>query len=236
MSRATDIDHLYTLLETLDDNVGGPRTLDDCTGRMDWPKRGVYIFLNPAERHGGDGYPRVTRVGTHAVSAGSGTAMWDRLRTHRGAMRGSYEGGGNHRGSVFRERVGEAVIERDGLGTEYPEWGAGSTADRDRRLAELPLERRVSEYIRDLPFLWVAVDDEPGPESDRAYLEQQLLALLSNYEREAIDPRREGWLGHHSRHRKIRESGLWNIGHVEESYDPDFLSTLEAYDRETPPV
>lgn len=43
------------------------------------------------------------------------------------------------------------------------------------------MERRVSDYLRQLPFLWVDVPDEPGPESDRAYLERNAIALLSNY-------------------------------------------------------
>jgi len=45
----------------------------------------------------------------------------------------------------------------------------------------------VSEYIRELPFLWVNVDDEPGPESDRAYIERNAIALVSNFESEPID-------------------------------------------------
>lgn len=226
MGRCDDVDRLYDLFADLTERVGGARTLADCTGYLDWPDRGVYFFFAPDERRGADGHPRLTRVGTHAVSAGSGTALWDRLRTHRGATRGSYEGGGNHRGSVFRKRVGEALIEREGLGDEFPHWGEGSTAGRERRLAELPLERRVSDYLRDLPFLPLAVDDEPGPESDRAYLERNAIALVGNYRRDAVDPRPGGWLGRNSRSEEIRESGLWNVNHVDEAYDPAFLDLL----------
>lgn len=120
----------------------------------------------------------------------------------------NYEGGGNHRGSVFRKRVGEAMIERHGLHDEYPHWGDGSSADRNRRLDELELERRVSEYIRELPFLWVDVDDEPSPESDRAYIERNAIALVSNYRKDTIDARREDWLGRASPRNEIRTSGL----------------------------
>jgi len=87
------------------------------------------------------------------------------------------------------------------------------------------MERHVSDYIRDLPFLWVNVDDEPGPGSDRAYLEQNTIALLSNYERDSVDPRKD-WLGRYSWSTKIRESGLWNVDHVDEEYDPEFLDIL----------
>lgn len=235
MTRRDDIDRLYRLLAELEQRVGGKQRLGDCDGYMNWPRRGVYFFFASDEYRGSDEQLRLTRVGTHAVSEGSQTSLWDRLRTHRGAKRGTYEGGGNHRGSVFRKRVGEAIIERDSLHEEYPEWGVGSSAGRERRRSELELERRVSDYIRDLLFLWVKVDDEPGPESDRAYLEQNAIALLSNYKREPIDPR-DDWLGQYSRSAKIRESGLWNVDHVDEEYDPDVLDTLRTYLSQTSSV
>jgi len=229
MTREEDINRLYELLTELEAQVGGKQKLGDCTGYMDWPDRGVYLFFAPDEFRGEQ--LRVTRVGTHAVSSGSSTSLWDRLRTHRGAKRGTYEGGGNHRGSVFRKRVGEALIERDTHHDEYPNWGIGSSAGREQRLAELELEQQVSDYLRDLPFLWVDVDDEPGPDSTRAYLERNAIALLSNYERESIDSRKD-WLGQYSRSEKIRRSGLWNVDHVDENYDPDFLDTLHTYIRQ----
>lgn len=236
MTRQAALDHLYDLLDELETRVGGMRTLDECTGYMDWPDRGVYVFFAPDERRAGTDQRRVTRVGTHAVSTGSETTLWSRLRTHRGAKRGTYEGGGNHRGSVFRQRVGEAMLVRDGIDDQFPQWGVGSSAPRERRLSELPHERRVSEYVRSLPFLWVRVADEPGPESDRAYLERNLIALLSNYDRPACDPRDESWLGRDSRSEKIRESGLWNVDHVEKSYDPSFLDRFaQAVGETTPP-
>ena len=224
MSRRDNLDRLYALFETLEERVGGMRRLGDCTGYMEWPERGVYFFFADDE-HRGD-YFRLTRVGTHAVSTGSGQSLWDRLRTHRGANRGTYEDGGNHRGSVFRKRVGEALIERHDCHDEFPHWGDGSSAGRERRLAELEMERRVSEYIRELPFLWVELDDEPGPESDRAYIERNTIALVSNYGKPSIDTRHEDWLGQESPSEEIRRSGLWNVNHVEEEYDPAFLDRL----------
>ena len=179
---------------------------------------------------------RLTRVGTQAVSRGSRTSLWTRIRAHRGSLNGTYEGGGNHRGSVFRERVGEAMIERHDLDDEYPEWGDGSGAGRDLRLEELEMECWVSDYLRQLPFLWVDVPDEPAPESDRAYLERNAIALLSNYRKAPIDPWPNEWLGNDSPSQKIRESGLWNVNHVDESYDPAFLDQLAGAIEETEPL
>lgn len=234
--RRSDIDRFYTLLARLEENVGGKQQLQDCDGYMEWPDRGVYFFFAPDEyREHGD-FQRLTRVGTHAVSDGSSTTLWNRLRTHRGAFRGTYAGGGNHRGSVFRERVGEAIINRYDLHDEYPEWSDGSSAGREQRLRELDLEKRVSDYIRELPFLWIKVDDEPDRNSDRATIERNAIALLSNYGRDSIDPRSNSWLGKDSVSEAIRESGVWNVDHVDESYNPEFLDRLsEAVNETSPP-
>lgn len=236
MGRVADLDRFYDLLADLADRIGGEYQLADCNGYMDWPDRGVYFFFAPAEYRENSEHRRLTRVGTHAVSAGSGTTLWNRLRTHRGALSGTYAGGGNHRGSVFRKRVGEALIEREELHAEYPTWSEGSSAGRERRLAELDLEQRVSDYLRTLPFLWVAVPDEPGADSDRAYLERNAIALVSNYDADPLDTRREDWLGTASQSAYIRESGLWNVDHVDEAYDPAFLDRLaDAVERTEPP-
>ena len=229
MTRYDDLDHLYSLLDDLEATVGGKRRLGNCDGRMNWPDRGIYFFFHPEGTRESTDQLRLTRIGTHAVSEGSSTSLWDRLRTHRGAQRGSYEGGGNHRGSVFRKRVGEALIERHGLQDEYPEWGVGSSAGSELRVEELELERRVSDYLRELPFLWVDVDDEPSSESDRAYLERNAIALVSNLGKQSIDARDEEWLGYESPVADIRKSGLWNIDHVDEEYCAEFLETFAGY-------
>ena len=242
MTRRNSLDRFYELLATLGQRVGGAWKLKACTGYMDWPDRGVYFFLEPGERRDSADQLRVTRVGTRAVSEGSSTSLWDRLKQHYGTGDGSsnHPHGGNHRGSVYRKRVGEAIIEKHDLNEDYPDWDKRwSSIDRGRsevRDEEYILERRVSTYIREQPFLWVDVDDKPSAASDRAYIEQNAIALLSNFEDETIDSRADGWLGKYSRSREIRESGLWNVNHVEERYDPDFLDILEvAVEDTTPP-
>jgi len=126
--RRDDLDRFYALLADLADRVGGARKLDHCTGYMDWPDRDVYVFLEPGETRSIDQH-RVTRGGTHVASAGSSTSLWDRLKQHYGTGSGSsaHPHGGNHRGSVSRERVGEAFIERHALHDDDPDYsGVGS--------------------------------------------------------------------------------------------------------------
>ena len=225
MSRLDDLQRFYSLLVALDEKLAGARHLCNCSGRMSWPNRGVYFFMEPGETrsHSGRG-PRVVRVGTHALLAGSGATLWKRLYQHKGVAR---TGGGNHRGSIFRLVVGTALLERDAIGCDS--WD-------DRRSSappvvcerELPLERAVSKVIGNMPFLWLSVDDDPGPQSLRGFIERNAIALLSNYGKPLIDPPSDSWLGSHCTREKVRTSGLWNSNHVDESYDPAFLGTLAS--------
>jgi hypothetical protein len=242
MARQDDLDRFYGLLDDVEQQVGGTRKLKNCTGYMDWPDRGVYFFFDPGETRDSTDQLRVTRVGTHAVSEGSSTSLWDRLKQHYGTGSGSsnHPHGGAHRGSVYRKRVGEAIIEKHDLHDDYPDWDKRwSGIERERsevRDEEYLLERRVSAYIREQPFLWVNLDDEPRADSDRSYLEQNAIALLSNFDEQRIDSRVNGWLGRYSQSREIRESGLWNVNHVGEQYDSGFLDLLEkAVNDTTPP-
>ena len=199
------------------------RRLSTCTGRMPWPARGVYFFFEEGEvrRDSGTG-PRVVRVGTHGLTAGSSTTLWTRLSQHRGALR---SGGGNHRGSIFRLIIGETLAQGD---ERVPEsWGRGSSADRQTRAGELRHERRVSAYLGSMKLLWLKVSDGPGAQSLRGLVERNAIGLLSNFGRPAIDPPSRNWLGHVSLRDRVRESGLWNQNHVDEDHDPDFLRTLE---------
>ena len=193
-------------------------------GRMDWPTRGAYFFFETGEvrTDSGNG-PRVVRVGTHALTARSRTTLWNRLSNHRGTVA---TGGGNHRGSIFRLLVGTALMDRDPA-CAVDTWGHGDSAAGSVRDAERALERRVSGVIGAMPLLWLRIDDPPGPASRRGYIERNAIGLLSDFDRAPYDPPSRGWLGSHSNRPKVRQSGLWNQQHVEESYDPAFLEVLD---------
>lgn len=227
MKHLDDIKRFYDLLGSIEVKVGGYRYLANCDGRMGWPNRGIYFFMENGEKrsHSGNGL-RVVRVGTHAVSDKSKTTLWNRLSTHQGIQK---SGGGNHRGSIFRLIVGQALLNLEGS-TAYPTWGKGSSAPREITQAEQSLEKRVSDYIRKMPFLWMEVNDPPSVNSLRGYIERNAIALLSNYTNGdfSIDPSSENWLGRHSPKEKICKSGLWNSNHVTEIYDPAFMETLKA--------
>lgn len=223
--RREHLARFYGLLDELNAKVGGLRILGQCDGYQGWPSRGVYFFFESGQMRtdSGEGH-RVVRVGTHALKAGSATSLWNRLSQHRG-VRSS--GGGNHRGSIFRLIVGAAIARRDRL--DFPTWGKGSSAPRAIRDQEVALERKVSQVIGDMSFLWLPVEDAAGPDSLRGYVERNAIALLSNAGRKPIDPPSQEWLGHHSDRDRVRASGLWNQNHVDEDYDPAFLLVLRQF-------
>lgn len=225
--RAADVSRFYDLLNSLAIRVGGPRVLRDCDGRMEWPERGVYFFFENGETRSGSRIgDRVVRVGTHALNHGSRSTLWRRLRQHRGSNR---SGGGNHRASVFRLLVGDALARR-GDTPLPPSWGHRErlpAADRaSRKRGEADLEVLVSRTIGAMPMLWLSVDDAPGPDSQRGIVERNAIALLSNYAESGPDAPSRSWLGHLSNRERVRDSGLWNNDYVDVGYDPAFLDLL----------
>ena len=84
----------------------------------------------------------------------------------------------------------------------------------------------MSQFIGDMPFLWLEIADAPGPESLRGCIERNSVALLSNYAREPMDAPSDQWLGRFSHFPKVIKSGLWNSNHVDEEYSLSFLETL----------
>ncbi len=193
--RAPELRRFYALLDRLAERCGGARLLAECNGRLDWPRRGVYFFFETGEMRSGSGNgPRVVRVGTHSLTARSRTTLWNWLSQHRGV---ASHGGGNHRSSIFRLLVGAALMRRHAE-LRIESWGGEASAPAAVRAAEKALERKVSEIIGTMPFIWLAID---APSAE--------------------------WLGAYCDRERVRESGLWNNDHVDETPDSAFLDLME---------
>jgi hypothetical protein len=222
VQRTKHLARFYRILETLEKRNGGSRALANCSGLMEWPARGVYFFMEDGEFRSDSGNGRrVVRVGTHALKAGAVTTLWSRLSQHRGSAK---TGGGNHRGSIFRLIVGTALRAESGF--EVGSWGEGSSAPAEVRDGEMEMECKVSEIIGRMPFIWIPIEDKPGPDSERGYIERNSISLLSNYGKSPLDLPSANWLGNHCDRERVRSSGLWNSNHVDELYDPAFLDRL----------
>jgi len=225
VSRHDHLENFYWLLKDLEKALGGKRKLKDCNGRMSWPERGVYFFFELGEyRSTTKNELRVVRVGTHMVSRGSKATLWNRLKTHRGKE----DGGGNHRGSVFRLHVGDAMIQKSAGKIPLPSWAKDQSSSPEIRKKESELESKVSEYIGNMSLLWLNIPDTAGPASDRAFIEKNSIALLCDPKGPADKPSRE-WLGNFSSNEAIRGSGLWNVNYVGYNYDERFLGIFAKY-------
>jgi len=218
VDRGSDLCRFYMLLDKLADLQGGPKPLADTIGSLA-RQSGVYFFFEPDEIRSQSGRgQRVVRVGTHGLKAGARSTLRQRLRQHAGTR----SGGGNHRGSIYRLLVGDALL-RSGQCSVCTSW-ANSKPDRD---LERATEEAVSRHLANTTVLCLEVPDECGPYSLRGVVERNSIALLSNYAKPLLDPASSGWLGRLSSRERVRASGLWNQNHVDERYDPAFLGTLK---------
>jgi hypothetical protein len=219
--RAADTERFYALLNALMEKVGRPR-LRDCSAQHGLPRQGVYFFFEDGETRAGGRAPRVVRIGSHALSAQSRTRLWHRLRQHRGTLAGRHPGGGNHRGSVFRQHVGTALLNSQTWPPEIHETWLRDRVDAQARAAEQPLERAVSTHIGAMPVACLAVPDW----EHRDVIEANAIALLSR-RTGGPDQASPGWLGLHAANELVRTSALWNVKHIDAIYDPAFLDLLE---------
>ena len=200
--------------------MGGPRRLRSCTASSGWPLNGVYFFFEAGESRTVGKGARVVRVGTQAIKTmtPSRRTLWDRLEKHRGRQPGD-TGGPRRSHSVFRRHVGTAIIRRDHLGDEV--------CDNWYHYRHQPLEEQiemaVSRYIGVMPFLWLDVPDHTA----RHGIEAGAISLLSRCSG-GFDSPSPNWLGQHAFRTEVQDSGLWNVHHTYEYYDPHFLDLMTA--------
>lgn len=222
------LERFYRQLDELKSIRGQGIRLAECNGKLSWPNRGVYLICEPGELRKNKKEMRIVRVGTHALGANSKATLWSRLKAHRGRNNGL----GNHRGSIFRKHVGYAIINRDGL--EVSTWGIGSSEpyqlklDRTLKEKEQRLEERVSLYLGKTCVYWIEISDPSGPQSDRSFVERNLIALFSGCS-EPADKASSTWLGNFSQSEEIKKSSLWNVDHVYSEFDSECLEKLQYY-------
>ena len=214
---------LYSCLTKLEQSFGGARRLSDTTGRMLLPERGVYFLFEPGEHRSGSGAGgRVVHIGTHGLRTGTGATLRSCLRRHIGTRNPA---GGNHRASILRKLVGEALMTRNPA-LEVRTWGQGCKLPPHLRCAELDLERLVSRRILQMRIVCLLIDDAPGPDSMRAYVQRNAVALLNAREGGGQDSPSVHWLGGHSPRETVRRSGLWTNRLPDQQVDPRLLDVL----------
>lgn len=106
----------------------------------------------------------------------------------------------------------------------------------DIKSEEEGLEELVSNYIGEMPFLWLDIPDTPDPASRRGYIEENSIALLSCFRAPTIDSPSPDWVGRYSDRERVVLSGLWNNHHVEKVWDAEFLDEMESWIEAMPHV
>ena len=197
--REREIDELYDdLTEMARPSV--PVRLGECRPP---DVSGAYVFFEPGELRQ-NGRPRVVRVGESANL---------RSRLVGCHLRGSHRNDSKDDqrrllASVFRKHVGFALMERDGVSCQT--WGARDVpSSTDALRKEAALEERVTGVLSAMSVQWLVVG-----RVERKACEREMIGLLSN-RRRPVDPPSEDWLGSSHPRREIRDSGLWNIEHVD---------------------
>lgn len=224
MDRKNDILTFYQILERIQEKFPA-RSLKDLD-KSKLPQQGVYFFIDPREYRENKKSHKVVRVGTHAARANSKANLYERLSTHKGNI----DLTGNHRFSVFRKLVGYSLIKFDSLDFQY--WGDRKKMGyRDVIDTEKPLEQKVSAYLYSLTFTVIEVLGPSAKDNDRALIEQNSIALLSNYNKTKIDSCSKNWLGllSMSRDDKVPKSELWNDRYVDKCYGNNYFKILEYH-------
>ncbi len=180
--------------------------------RQDLPSNGIYFFYEEGEiiRTSNKVIKRIVRVGTHREQGRFPGRILDHFY-------------GNKNSSIFRKHLGAAILAKENPHSlKLREWMKQNKTFRD-------VEEKVSRLLREkFSFRYVRVDDR----DERLELEERLISTLARFSPKYISP---NWLGQYSPSREIRESGLWNVEHVDSPryMGPKQLARLEQLVYET---
>jgi len=223
--RKIEINTFYTLLTQIETKFPRRPLGDLLELKHKIPQQGVYFFFDQNETRENSSELRVVRVGTHAAQSNSKATIKQRLEQHKGPENLI----GRHRASVFRQLVGFGLINMGNFQQER--WGVREEKYNKSVLTiEKELEKEVSIYLRDLFFTILEIEGESSKDNDRAYIERNSIALLSNYNRSAIDPSSENWLGRFTAKDKIINSGLWNSNYVDiTNVEAKYFNKMQHY-------
>jgi len=160
--------------------------------RQGLPSNGIYFFYEEGEVIKIDNrvIKRIVRVGTHREQGRFPGRILDHFH-------------GNKNSSVFRRHLGAAILAKENPhDPRLKEWIKGTKPLKD-------IEEKVSKLLTEkFSFRYIRVDDR----DERLELEERLISTVARFSPKYVSP---NWLGRCSPSREIRESGLWNVEHVD---------------------
>lgn len=168
--------------------------------------------------------PRIVRVESNLKQKEDAT-LHSQLLKHRGNIAGPYMGGGDHRQSLLRKYIGSALMNKY---NKYCNTWEEPKANTVIRKLEHWLEMEISKHIQKMQVLVIPI--ESGNEEIKKlalYIEENIIALLSNFYKYPIDSPSPEWLGRYCQNNLVQISGLWNTHGVMKRYDRGFLQWFE---------
>jgi len=162
--------------------------------KNDIPLNGIYFWYEEGEVRKG-GMERITRVGTHEKP----NRLRGRIMEHYGL---------NRAGSSFRKHLGGALLgKNEEVESEIKEWYKGRRSQRFHDKKFQNYENSVTAQANLGSYRLLRVDDP----NERSLLEEKLISLFSQCKHCLPS---NNWLGKYAYRKKIRQSGLWNVGCV----------------------
>lgn len=179
------------------------------------PRNGIYILFEDGEKaHDGE---RIVRIGTHAGENQLGSRLAQHFTNE------------NKDRSIFRKNIGRALLAHAG-DPFLADWNLDLTSSAAKHLhsaridfaKQRAIEQQVTAYMR-THFRFVAF--RADAKELRLRWESQLISTISRCEYCRPSPQ---WLGLSSPHRKISESGLWQVNQLyREPFSPAELKNFE---------
>jgi len=182
-------------------------------GRL--PENGIYFFYEEGESwgHGGDGL-RITRIGTHR-DGNFRSRIAEHYLLKESDMNFDATKRAPHDRSIFRKHIGRALLNQD-KDSYLQIWNKDFTKRQEREqyghLRDIEKEKRIESTItqllrESLYFRFIIIDSK----EERRRLESSLIGTVAQCTLCRPSPT---WLGENSPDRRVRESGLWQIQHL----------------------
>jgi len=182
------------------------------------PMNGIYFFYEEGELCDHTGLkPRIVRVGTHR-DGNFRTRISEHFLPDERKMKFTADQPAPHDRSIFRKHVGRALLNKAGdpyLSVWELEFTTRKARDAARHLRnvqkEVEIEREVTQILRQtFCFRFIEIPEQANRMGAQG-LESAIIATVARCQVCAGSPK---WLGIYAPNSKIRESGLWNIQHL----------------------
>ena len=201
----------------------------------DLPKNGIYFFYEKGEFWGHDDSkkPRIVRVGTHRKD-NFRSRISQHFLVNNPNIKLCLDDLAPKNRSIFRKNLGRAILSLEKskyLSTWDIDFTSRNAKDKLSHLRDIDFEseteNKISFLLKDnFSFRYIKVESQKARIGSKG-LESSLVGTLSHCQVCLSSP---NWLGRYSPVKKIRESGLWQVQHLNDNpisdSEKDFINKI----------